>query len=404
MALLGDIGFFNLLIYVRNWPVFDMETRGLVNLPQGGRTSSPALDPLEQPEVEPRKPGSNLFRLRWWTVLLWLMVAGLLFLALRQVPLAQVSAVLKHLTLPQIGLLVLVNLVIVLLMTTRWWLVLRALGERVSLYHLIAYRLVGFGVSYFTPGPQFGGEPVQVHLLHRNRGLPLASAVTSVFLDRVIDLLVNFTFLVMGVMVVVLSGLVGGWLGLGMWLVVVTLLAFPLVHLLALARGRRPAAALLHWLWKRLAWKGLQRAGRLVFQAEEQVSGFLREKPAAFAGIIALSVVTWTLSIFEFWLCLTFLGVTASLQETVSAMTAARLSILMPLPGGLGALEAGQALATRLLGWGPAVGIALSLVIRARDVALALLGLWFGSYVYRSFLWKNIWLKQKLGGVPGQTK
>jgi len=334
-------------------------------------------------------------RLPWWPVLVWAVVAGLRFFALRQIPLAQVRAALAHLTLLQIGLLILVNLTIVWLMATRWWLVLRALGQRVRMDHLFAYRLAGFGVSYFTPGPQFGGEPLQVHLLHRNQKMPLAAAVTSVFLDRMIDLLVNFTFLAMGLVVVAMTGLLHGWLGLGMWALSLSLLAFPLLHLLALGRGRRPATRLLRWARDRLGWNRLQRVVELAFQTEEQVARFLSEQPLVLARILGLSVFTWGVAIFEFWLCLRFLGVPANLEETVSAMTAARLSLLMPLPGGLGALEAGQALAAQLLGWSPALGIALSLVIRARDVIFALAGLWFGGFVYRSILFGKVWERKK---------
>ncbi len=364
-----------------------METRGLVNLPQGGRPGGSALGFMEHP--------GGRRRLRWWPVLVWAAVAGLLFIVLRQIPLAQVRAALAHLTLAQIGLLFLVNLAIVWLMTARWWLVLRALGQRVGLHHLFAYRLAGFGVSYFTPGPQFGGEPLQVHLLHRNQKTPLASAVTSVFLDRMIDLLVNFTFLAVGVVVVGMMGLVRGWLGLGMWALALSLLALPLLHLLALGRGRRPATRMLRWAQDRLGWKGLRRVVELAFETEEQVARFLTEQPLALARILGLSLFTWGVAIFEFWLCLHFLGAQARLEEAVSAMTAARLSLLMPLPGGLGALEAGQALAAQLLGWSPALGIALSLVIRARDVAFALAGLWFGGFVYRSILFRKFWERKK---------
>ena len=147
----------------------------------------------------------------------------------------------------------------------------------------------------------------------------------------------------------------------------------------------------MRWVQQCLGRDRLARAVEVVLQTEEQIAGFLAQQPLALVWIIGLSMFTWAVAIFEFWLCLIFLGAPADLQETISAMTAARLSLLMPLPGALGALEAGQALAAQLLGWGPAFGIALSLLIRARDVTLALAGLWFGGYVYRSFLFRKFW-------------
>lgn len=71
-----------------------------------------------------------------------------------------------------------------------------------------------------------------------------------------------------------------------------------------------------------------------------------------------------------------FFGVSLSLPQRVGALTVARLSILMLLPAGLGALEAGQAAAFALLGLVPTVGISAALLIRLRDMKLGLLGLW----------------------------
>jgi hypothetical protein len=49
------------------------------------------------------------------------------------------------------------------------------------------------------------------------------------------------------------------------------------------------------------------------------------------------------------------------------------------LPGGLGALEAGQMLALQSMGFNPAIGLAMSLWIRVRDTALGLIGVWWGA-------------------------
>jgi uncharacterized membrane protein YbhN (UPF0104 family) len=119
----------------------------------------------------------------------------------------------------------------------------------------------------------------------------------------------------------------------------------------------------------------LKKAAVLVDRTEIQIGALLNAQPLAFARVIGVAALTWLVMIGEFWLCLRFLGVPASLVETISALTAARLAFLAPLPAGLGALEASQVLAAQLLGWGSAVGVAVSLVIRARDSFFAVLGL-----------------------------
>jgi uncharacterized protein (TIRG00374 family) len=308
----------------------------------------------------------------------------LLFLSLRETPLDQIVRVIGRLRGGQILLLVAVNLAFLVLVNVRWALLLRSLGWKIPLPVLMLYRLTGFGVSYFSPGPQFGGEPVQVHLLHRQSGVPLSTAVSSVFLDRLVDLLANFTFLFIGCLVVLTGGLLDGWQGRAMWLLALVLFLLPAVHLLALSLGRQPVT----WLLARFRPRRpiFQKIIRLAGQSEKQIGGLVRANPGVLAAMIGMSALVWSGAVLEFWMCLRFLGVEPSGAETISAMTAARLAFLLPLPGGLGALEASQALAARLLGWGPAVGLALSLVIRARDVFLALTGLGLGGFAYRSFL------------------
>ena len=65
--------------------------------------------------------------------------------------------------------------------------------------------------------------------------------------------------------------------------------------------------------------------------------------------------------------------------QSVVVLPAARVAFLLPVPAGLGALEAGQVLAMQALGINPAVGIGLSLLIRSRDIIFGGLGLWWGG-------------------------
>lgn len=74
-----------------------------------------------------------------------------------------------------------------------------------------------------------------------------------------------------------------------------------------------------------------------------------------------------------------FLGIRLSGLEAVAGLTAARVAFLLPMPGGLGALEASQVLAVSALGHSPAAGAALARVIRARDLIFGGIGLIIGA-------------------------
>ncbi len=327
-------------------------------------------------------------RPRYW---LWLAVL-LLFLWLWQtVSLAEVWRVLSRLSLGPVLLLLAANGLVLLSMSGRWWLILRVQGYRLPYFTLVGYRLAAFGVSYFTPGPHFGGEPLQVYLVQRHQRVPGATAVAAVTLDKLLELLVNFGFLAGGLLLVLQQRIFADLLAVLLTGLGVVMLAVPLVTLLSLSAGGAPFSAalrLIDWLALKLSGSGgerlftsafYQKAAALARASEQQVTDFCRHHPVALLLALAVSIINWGLLVAEYWLALHFLGATLTPAQTIIALTAARMAILLPLPGGLGALEASQVLALQLLGFDPAIGLSLSLLIRARDVLLGGLGLWWGG-------------------------
>ena len=114
-----------------------------------------------------------------------------------------------------------------------------------------------------------------------------------------------------------------------------------------------------------------------VSTSETQMTTLCQQNSGALLGAIGISALTWGVMIAEFYAMASFLGVSLSLAQLIALLTAARVAFLLPLPGGLGTLEASQVWALELMGFNPAVGLGLSLLIRLRDVSLGLLGLWW---------------------------
>lgn len=319
----------------------------------------------------------------WW-LLFWAAVPLAIWLALRQTSPSDIWASLAGLSLVNILLWSALNLLILLMFIARWWLILRAQGQTISLWQLALYRLAGFGITYFTPGPQVGGEPLQVYLLQRREAVPAPLAIASVTLDRLLELLANFTFLLVGVGVILASGAVAVTSGYGLLLLTLGLLVLPASYLAAIWRGAAPLSGLAVGLAKRApSLKRLDHLHSLLSSAEIEMGSFFRQHPGTVLAALALSFLTWGLLVLEFSLALSMLGLEVGLPGVLVALTAARLAILLPVPAGLGTLEAGQTLAMGLIGASPAIGISLSLVIRVRDVLLASLGLWLGGWLAR---------------------
>ena len=141
-------------------------------------------------------------------------------------------------------------------------------------------RLSVFGVSYFTLGPQVGGEPLQVLYLQRNHGLTFARATSAVIMDKLLEFLVNFLLLGVGAWAVVRVGLLSES-GTSLTLSLIGLagvLTWPPVHILLLVRGKYPIAAL------------LRRQRAQVAQLAERARGVLQRGVHAGDGQTARSV------------------------------------------------------------------------------------------------------------------
>lgn len=330
------------------------------------------------------------FRLLWRRrTIIWLAALLLAGWLLSGLPLAELRSALAAVQPAWLLVLALFNAFAMLFFSSRWWLILRALGYRVPYLSALKYRSAAFSISYFTPGTQFGGEPLQVYAMQNRHAVPAPAALASVTLDKLFELLANFTFLAFGITLIlygrldVFGGLLAGFSPILAALWIGGLAILPLVYLLALGKGHAPLTALLNNVLRRsshpmIATKAA-KAHSVVAAAEIQVSAFIRQNPRAMFAVLLASGLIWLLSLCEYGLALRVLGGHLNLFQTIAALTIARIAFLTPLPGGLGALEAGQVLAMQALGFSPGLGLAISLWIRARDISLGLLGLWWGA-------------------------
>ena len=215
----------------------------------------------------------------------------------------------------QISLLVLVNLGIITLFGLRWWWILRTQGYRLPYLTIVRYRLAAFGISYFTPGPQFGGEPLQVYYLRKNHRLPTADSLASLSLDKLLELMANFTFLVIGVLVVFAGGYLDFKENLSLLPTILTLAALPWGYLLLLYLGVKPITGLSKALTA--AWSdtpGTRVATKTIAESENQISNFCQSKTLDMVSLMLVSGLVWLALVFEYWLALGFLGVPLGLM------------------------------------------------------------------------------------------
>ena len=308
------------------------------------------------------------------TFAVYLILAILLWWALRTVPLVEIWEALKGLRLWQIGVLLLLNLFVLLAMTARWWVILRVETPNIPFLKLVRYRLAVFGLSYFTPGPQVGGEPLQVIYLQKNHGVTFARATAAVIMDKLLEFLANFILLGVGLTAAVRVGLLSqnGTRTIGSLIPLAAILLWPLVHLVLLYRGRYPVSWVLRAALSRFK---TQKWMRMVIVSERMAGAFTRRHPIALFAALGFSLLSWAGMAAEYFMMAGFLQAQLTIDETLAALTAALFAFLMPLPGGLGALEASQVYVMTAFGHPAAIGIGVSLLMRARDILNGGLGL-----------------------------
>ena len=230
---------------------------------------------------------SHLIRKWLLRILVLALLAGLLWWALRKAPLPEIWMTIRGLQGWEIAVILLVNLIMYILVTLRWWIIVRAEARHIPFLPLLGVRVGVFGISYFTLGPQVGGEPLQVLSLERRYGVPFTRATASVILDKLLEFLADFLVLGVGVTAVVHAGLLAEsrFQLLVSLVLVIALVSIPCLHLLLLYHKRYPITALLH----RLPF--VRRSARWVrfLRASEWMAGrFCQRHPQALLGALTV--------------------------------------------------------------------------------------------------------------------
>ena len=314
-------------------------------------------------------------KMKWLSRLILLVViAVLLYFAFQNAPITEIWKTLRSLHLWQILVLASLNTLIYFFITARWWFIIHAEKSDIRYLPLISVRISVFGISYFTLGPQVGGEPLQVLYLQRNYGLTYTRATASVVMDKLLELLANFFLLVFGLTAVLQAGILSTGISLPRLILfgLAVPVLWPLVHLILLYNRRYPLSALLHHL------PGTRQDGKFVrfTRACEHLAGqFCQRHPRSLLAAILVSLLASAGTVSEYALITSFLNIGLPFRQIAAAWTAGWLSFLVPLPGGLGALEASQVFALGFFGISAASAISVTLMMRGRDLFFGGLGL-----------------------------
>lgn len=306
----------------------------------------------------------------------WIFALVLVGWILSRLPLTTILTSLSRLSLAQWFVWAALNVSILLVYVQRWRCLLTAAGLKIEFRSVFLLRQAGQVVSFITPGPQFGGEPFQMYWLWKKFSAAGVVAVLAVVLDRFYELWVNFAFLLLGLVVLMLTPALAlaDWsaLALGVTLLILALSCsgwFFVSH-------QKQLSAWIKKLGQR--WQHSVRLSRIEGQWDElgaRLRTLMRAEKRALVFALLLSLLGWAGMIFEILLLLHFFGVEASFTTLVLLLVGMRLAFLLPLPGGVGTLEAAVFWVFAAMGLPLAGATAVLAMLRFRDGLILCVGL-----------------------------
>ncbi|NOS89177.1 MAG: flippase-like domain-containing protein [Methylococcaceae bacterium] len=309
-------------------------------------------------------------------VLLWVLALLGLGIVLAQLPLATLAHSVQNLSWAQWLAWLGVNLSIMAVATQRWRVISAAVGLPLRFGNLLMIRQAGLAVSFITPGPQFGGEPLQAYWLWKPNRPPLDRVLLGLGLDRFYELWINFAVLLLAVAVLAASSTtdIGSWQKIAVYLLLIllTLTAFGALIL-------KQPTAVLRWLQRATQhWQHHPRLQHLQSQGQRLRSGLktvLAEHKLALLQAFMLSLLGWVCLFAELRLVLGFVNLNLDVQAFLVIFVAMRMAFLLPLPGGIGSLEAAMVWAFQFLGLSATAALGVIALMRLRDLLTLSAGL-----------------------------
>jgi glycosyltransferase 2 family protein len=268
------------------------------------------------------------------------------------------------------------NLSIILLCSYRWQLLHKILGLRPGFGRLVLIRQAGQAVSFITPGPQFGGEPLQIYWLYRLCNFPLGKTILALGLDRFFELSINFLVLLLGVAIVMLfSGQqTPGWFKvIGLLTLLISMLFGTVWVFLSQPRWLLNRLQKLAQRWHKHPRLLLLESG--IHAMGENLRSLVKTRKKGLLYVLLLTVVSWAGLLAELWLVLYLVGVHTDLPGFFLILISMRLALLLPLPGGIGTLEASLLWSLSNLGFPAGAALGMIALMRLRDAIVLGTGL-----------------------------
>ncbi|MBN2067997.1 MAG: flippase-like domain-containing protein [Candidatus Diapherotrites archaeon] len=258
---------------------------------------------------------------------------------------------------------------ILLLKGLKQQILVSAVGKRLSLVENTRVWLIGFFFGSVTPAK--AGDFLRAHYLNKCCGLSLGAGLAATAMERILDLLFMFLAAVLGLLFFSLEFSIG----IEVISVLVGFLFLFVIGLAVLSR-KRWVSFLLRPIFKFLLPEKFKERFKSGFHDFYNSIFPLVKKRQAMLTLAVLTVGSWLLIIFQYYLIAVSLQLPVSFELILSVMPAILLIEALPISfAGVGTRDATTIFLLGFAGIAAASAVSFSLAILAMNMLTTLIGL-----------------------------
>jgi len=266
------------------------------------------------------------------------------------------------------------TILIVGLRIWKWKIILKSQGCNIPNLDLSRTYLAARSISFIAPILVLADEIFMGYALKKRNSVPWIKGATSIIIDRILY--------ITGFLIVVTCGLIFFLLkiGLSFQILGITLgiLLFSTTLIFFFYFKSFKKESLIKFFVRDSSQKAPNQ-GNKVIEIEKEIFNFFRPKKIAMWQGFGLTSLEMIISFLRCWALILFLGKSIDGFSVLAITSFFYLAITIPIPAALGSHEAIQVFAFNSLGLKTSTATAFTMVIRAADSIVALVGVFFLS-------------------------
>ena len=241
-------------------------------------------------------------------------------------------------------------------------------------------KLAEMSVSFLTPILYVGGEGIKAYIIKKRAKVPMTQGLVSILIDRLAELAAIFLFFFFALIWLLTLSTKLSWILILLLLIIILLGVIVAFFCLGIFNPQKFFVAIMSIFRlgkdeeKSEAQKRPALAEKLI-EIKDSLVIFFKHHPKVFISSILFSLIIIFLTVYQFKLIFLCLGYIMGWDEVVLVRVITGALSFIPIPGSLGTYEGGVILSLQALGIGPEGSLAFSLLIRAFQFILVVLGI-----------------------------